>query len=61
MRMYDLIDRKKRGGTLSKDEICEMIRLYTAGEIPDYQMSAFLMATWCNGGLTGLGRRRGPG
>lgn len=49
MRMYDLIDRKKRGGTLSKDEICEMIRLYTAGEIPDYQMSAFLMATWCNG------------
>ncbi len=44
MRMYDLIEKKKRGGTLEKEEIRAMIRGFVAGEIPDYQMSAMLMA-----------------
>ncbi len=44
MRMYDLIEKKKQGLELTRDEIFEMIRAYTNGEIPDYQMSAFLMA-----------------
>lgn len=44
MRMYDLIVKKKNGKALSKEEIGAMIRGYVAGEIPDYQMSAMLMA-----------------
>ena len=48
MRMYDLIQKKKRGEALTEAELHEMITLYTKGEIPDYQMSAFLMAlTFC--------------
>ncbi|MBE6799396.1 MAG: thymidine phosphorylase [Ruminococcaceae bacterium] len=49
MRMYDLIEKKKRAGELTKDEIFAMIRAYTKGDIPDYQMSAFCMAVWFNG------------
>ena len=49
IRMYDLIEKKKRAGELTKDEIFEMIRAYTKGDIPDYQMSAFCMAVWFNG------------
>ncbi|MBR7111534.1 MAG: thymidine phosphorylase [Clostridia bacterium] len=49
MRMYDLIEKKKRGEALSREEIFEMITLYTKGEIPDYQMSAFLMAVYFRG------------
>ena len=44
MNMYDLIVKKKRGGELAKGEIDWMIREYTAGRIPDYQMSAMMMA-----------------
>ena len=44
MRMYDLIEKKKRGEALSEEEIREMITLYTRGDIPDYQMSALMMA-----------------
>jgi len=49
MRMYDLIEKKKHGLELSSDEIYEMIKLYTGGGIPDYQMSAFLMAVYFKG------------
>lgn len=49
IRMYDLIEKKKRAEELTKDEIFAMIRAYTNGEIPDYQMSAFCMAVWFNG------------
>lgn len=49
MNMYDLITVKKRGGTLSYDELSYMIGGYVAGEIPDYQMSAMLMAIYFNG------------
>ncbi len=44
MRMYDLIEKKKRGQELSTEEIRFMILNYTKGEIPDYQMSAMTMA-----------------
>ena len=46
MRMIDIIQKKKSGGTLTTEEINFMIESYTRGEIPDYQMSAFLMAVY---------------
>lgn len=46
MRMYDIIEKKKHGGILSKEEIEFVVKGYTAGEIPDYQMSALLMAIY---------------
>ena len=46
MRMYDLIMKKRNGGELSTEEINQMIMEYTKGNIPDYQMSAFLMAVF---------------
>ncbi len=49
MRMYDIIEKKKRGEELSEKEIYELIKLYTAGEIPDYQMSALMMAVYFKG------------
>ena len=49
MRMYDLIEKKKHGEPLTRDEIFELIRLYTAGEIPDYQISALMMAIYFKG------------
>lgn len=44
MKMYDIISHKKKGGKLTKEEIRFMVEGYTKGEIPDYQMSALLMA-----------------
>lgn len=44
MRMYDLICKKKRGGHLTNEEIQFIVEEYTKGEIPDYQMSALMMA-----------------
>ena len=44
MRMYDIIEKKKQGGELSDAEIRELVSEYTAGNIPDYQVSALLMA-----------------
>lgn len=44
MRMYDLINKKKRGESLTEAEIRFMIEGYTNGELPDYQMSAMMMA-----------------
>ena len=49
MRMVDLIRKKRDGGTLSDDEIRFLISGYTAGDIPDYQVSAFLMAVLFRG------------
>ena len=49
MRMYDIIEKKKHGVELSSEEIYEMIRLYTKGDIPDYQMSSLMMAIYFNG------------
>lgn len=47
--MYTIISKKKRGEALTKDEIKRLVREYTDGNIPDYQMSAFLMAVCFNG------------
>lgn len=49
MRMYDIIARKRDGQELSEAEISYLIRGYVDGSIPDYQMSAFLMAVYFNG------------
>lgn len=49
MRMYDLIYKKKYGAKLTKEEIDFIVQGYTKGEIPDYQMSAFLMAVCLKG------------
>ncbi|MDO4296485.1 MAG: pyrimidine-nucleoside phosphorylase [bacterium] len=49
MRMYDLIMKKRNGEELSKEEMHWMIQNYVKGEIPDYQMSAFLMAVYFRG------------
>ena len=47
--MYDAIAKKKRGEALSDEEIKTMVAEYTAGNIPDYQMSAMLMAICLRG------------
>ncbi len=49
MRMYDLIEKKKRGQHLSEDEIRYIISGYLEDTIPDYQMAAFLMAVYFQG------------
>lgn len=49
MRMYDMIEKKKQGQTLSREEIQYVVVGYTKGEIPDYQMAAFLMAVYFQG------------
>lgn len=49
MRMYDLIDKKKHGHALSHEEITFFVHGFVAGEIPDYQMSAMLMAIYFQG------------
>ena len=49
MRMYDIILKKRNGGTLTEEEIRQLVEGYTKGSIPDYQMSAFLMAVYFQG------------
>ena len=49
MRMYDMIYDKRQGKAHSEEDIRAMISGYVAGEIPDYQMSAWLMAVCFNG------------
>lgn len=52
MRMLDIIDAKRNKITLSDEQIRFVVEGYTAGDIPDYQMSALLMAIWFNGMTT---------
>ena len=49
MRAVDLIRRKRDSGELTREEIEQFIAAYTAGDIPDYQMSAWLMAVVLRG------------
>ncbi len=49
MRMYDIITKKKHGKELTDEEIREFVVGFTAGEIPDYQATALLMAIYFKG------------
>src|ERR1700676_1449199 len=49
MRTVDLIHRKRDGEELSPEEIASLVDGYSRNEIPDYQMSAFLMAVFFSG------------
>lgn len=49
MSGYDIIDKKKKGFVLSREEIEYFINGYVKGEIPDYQVSAWLMAVYYQG------------
>ena len=49
MRTVDLIHRKRDGEELEPEEIQYLVDGYTRGEIPDYQISAFLMAVYFSG------------
>ena len=46
MRMYDIIMKKRNGAELSEEEIRFFVDGYTKGEIPDYQVSALMMAIY---------------
>lgn len=48
MRMIDLIIKKRNNHELTKEEIDFIINGYVKGDIPDYQISAFLMAVYFN-------------
>lgn len=49
MRMYDIIEKKKMGESLTDDEIHFVIDGYVKGTIPDYQVSPLLMAIYFSG------------
>ncbi len=49
MRIYDIIQKKRDGAFLADDEIAFVVNGFTNGDIPDYQMSALLMAIFFNG------------
>ncbi len=49
MNAAELIERKRDGGRLTAAEIDDLIGAYTAGDLPDYQMSALLMAIFFRG------------
>lgn len=49
MRMYDILHKKRDGLPLSDAEIAWFVEEYTAGDIPDYQASALLMAIFLRG------------
>lgn len=49
MNTYDIIMKKRDGNVLTQDEIQYIVTGFTNGEIPDYQMAAFLMAVYFRG------------
>jgi pyrimidine-nucleoside phosphorylase/thymidine phosphorylase len=49
MTARELIERKKRGQALRREEIAWLVDGFTAGRVPAEQMSAFLMAVWFRG------------
>ena len=49
MRMYDIIDKTKKGDALSDEEIEFFVKGFTSGDIPDYQASALMMAICLKG------------
>ena len=55
----ELIQRKRDGAELSAADLADLVLGYTHGEVPDYQMAAFLMAVYFRG-LSGAEEER-PG
>jgi len=49
MHITDIIRKKRGSGRLSREEILFFVNGYVSGSIPDYQMSALLMAIWFEG------------
>src|SRR5258708_11079835 len=49
MTPVELIQKKRDGGELSRDDIRELVSLYLEGKLADYQMSAMLMAMFLRG------------
>ena len=49
MRAVDVIQAKRDGGELSREQIQFLIRGYAAGDVPDYQAAAFAMAVFFRG------------
>ena len=49
MRTVELIQKKRDGGRLSREELEFLIQGYVRGEIPDYQMAAWAMAVYFQG------------
>jgi len=49
MRAVDIIEKKKVGGRLTKEELTFIANGAADGSIPDYQLSAWLMAVWFRG------------
>ncbi|MEO0082433.1 MAG: thymidine phosphorylase [candidate division WOR-3 bacterium] len=49
MNVYELIRRKRDRGSHSREEVQELISAYTQGDVPDYQMAAWLMAVFFRG------------
>jgi pyrimidine-nucleoside phosphorylase len=49
MNAVELIRTKRNGGSLTREELTAFITAYVNGEVPDYQMSAFLMAVYFRG------------
>lgn len=52
MNAVEIIEKKRDGGVLSPEEISFLVKAYTAGQIPDYQMAAWCMAVYFRG-MTG--------
>ena len=49
MNIIDIINKTKKSQELSEEEIIWLVNGFTKGDIPDYQMSAWLMAVCLNG------------
>jgi pyrimidine-nucleoside phosphorylase len=49
IRPVELIERKRDGEELPREELTELVLAYARGEVPDYQMAAFLMAVYFQG------------
>lgn len=49
MRIYDLIAKKRDGGTHTREELEAIINGFVSGEVADYQMAAWMMAVYLRG------------
>ena len=49
MRIYDLIAKKRDGGTHSREELETIVNGYVSGDVTDYQMAAWMMAVYLRG------------